>query len=397
MNKIPGISDINCSGRRVLVREDFNVPIADGVVADTSRIDRAIPTIQQLLKANAAVMLCSHLGRPVEGEYDAAFSLAPIAQILSDKLGLEVRLQRDWLQGVEIQPGEVVLCENVRCNPGEAANDISLAKQMASLCDVFVMDAFATAHREQASTTGIIHYVDYACAGPLLLQELTMLEQALAKPARPLLAVVGGAKVSTKIQLLESLLNKVDVLIVGGGIANTFLKAAGFEIGKSLYEPDFVELAQRLILQAKEQQVAIPLPQDVVVATEFSAAAEGVMKSVGSVAADELILDVGSATSTTYAGLLAAAKTVLWNGPVGVFEFPAFAAGTQQLGQAIVNSEAFSIAGGGDTVSALTQFELTSGISYVSTGGGAFLSYLQGEELPAVKALMNKRVGDYAK
>lgn len=381
------MSAVSLSNKRVMIREDLNVPIQEGRVTSDERIRRALPTIQAALKQNAAVMLLSHLGRPKEGEYDSVFSLAPVAKRLTELLQQEVLLIKDWLDGVDVAPGQVVLCENVRFNRGEKANDVALSQRMAELCDVFVMDAFATAHRAQASTVGVATYANEACAGPLLIEELTALSTALQNPKRPLLAVVGGSKVSTKIQLLDSLVNKVDVLIVGGGIANTFLAAKGHKIGCSLYEADWVESAKKLLDRAEKNNVAIPLPVDVLVATEFSKDADAVVRSLDDVADNEMILDVGPETAKTYSELMKAVGTIVWNGPVGVFEFPAFSAGTRALGEAIAASDGYSIAGGGDTIAALDQFHLVDKVNYVCTGGGAFLEYLEGKTLPAVAAL----------
>ncbi len=394
MVTIPSIMDQTLGQQRLLVREDFNVPMDNGIITDEARIVRALPGIRHLLAQGAAVILCSHLGRPQEGQFDPQYSLAPVAKALSAHLGVPVPLVSNWLQGVDVQPGEVVLCENVRFCEGESANDSKLSQAMAQLCDVFVMDAFATAHRAHASTVGVISYAKHACAGPLLMAELSALGRALDAPSLPLLAVVGGAKVSTKIQLLESLLKKVQVLFVGGGIANTFLKATGVQVGKSLYEPDFVPLAGRLLEQVQRLGVEIPLPTDVRVATSFHADAPARVCAVDDIQANELILDVGPNTAARYPNWLNSAKTVIWNGPVGVFEFNEFAHGTRALGQAIAQSPAFSIAGGGDTLAALSEFGLSDSISYISTGGGAFLSYLQGDPLPAVAALQ-QRVSEY--
>jgi phosphoglycerate kinase len=385
------LADTDIQHKRVLIREDLNVPLKERQVVNDERIQRALPTIQYALSQSAAVLICSHLGRPQEGVYDESLSLAPVADALSQSLGQPVRLEKNWLNGVEIQPGEVVLCENVRFNVGEKANDVQLSQKMAALCDVFVMDAFATAHRVQASTVGVIDYAPVACAGPLLASELQALERALGQPEHPVVAIVGGSKVSTKIQLIERLLDSVDTLIVGGGIANTCLLAVGYSVGDSLVEADWVEEAKRLLALAKEKDVNMPLPVDVAVAKEFSEVATRVEKPLADVAVDDYILDVGQQTFECYAELMQSAKVIVWNGPVGVFEFSNFSAGTQALGQAVVSSNAFSLAGGGDTVAAISQFNLKDGISYVSTGGGAFLEWMQGDILPAVSAL-NKRV-----
>lgn len=379
--------DLDLAGKRVLIREDFNVPIAAGEVSSDLRIKAALPTIQLALAQGARVMLMSHLGRPKEGKFSAEDSLAPVARRLSQLLGAEVPLVSQWLGGVEVAPGSAVLCENVRMNVGEASDDPALAARYAALCDVFVMDAFGTAHRAQASTHGVIRAATVACGGPLLMAELDALTRALDHPRRPLLAIVGGSKVSTKLSLLGALSAKVDQLIVGGGIANTFIAAAGYGIGKSLSEPDLVPEAQRLIAQAKAQGREIPIPLDVIVATAFSAEAPARICAVDQIGSDEMILDIGPATQAAYAARIAAAGTVVWNGPVGVFEFPAFASGTRAVAQAIAASRAFSIAGGGDTLAAIDQFHVASEIGYISTGGGAFLEFLEGQTLPAVAAL----------
>ena len=381
------MEDLDLAGKRVMIREDFNVPVSAGRVTSDARILAALPTIRMALDKGAAVLLLSHLGRPVEGQYDPQFSLRPVADRLSELLGLEVRLQQDWLGGVELQPGEVVLCENVRFNPGEKENDNGLAVSMAGMCDVFVMDAFGTAHRAQASTEGVIRRAPLACAGPLLSRELDALHKALQEPLRPLLAIVGGSKVSTKLTVLETLLDKVDELIVGGGIANTFIAASGHDVGKSLYEPDLIHEAQRLIRKAHAGGGSIPIPRDVVVAKSFSADARPLVRSVDEVGPDDMILDIGPLTAVEYAEIIAGAGTLIWNGPVGVFEFPAFAAGTRAMAEAIERSEAFSIAGGGDTLAAIDQFGVSDAISYISTGGGAFLEFVEGKTLPAVAAL----------
>ncbi len=381
------MQDLDLDGRRVLIREDFNVPMADGAVTSDKRIVAALPTIQQALGKGAAVILMSHLGRPVEGEYDEQYSLAPVAASLSTHLGQKVQLVQDWLGGVEVKPGEVILCQNVRFNPGEKANDEALARRMAALCDVFVMDAFGTAHRAQASTEGVGHYAPIACAGPLLAGELDALKLALEDPQRPLLAIVGGSKVSTKLSVLETLLDRTDQLIVGGGIANTFIAATGHEVGQSLYEPDLIDAAQRLVRLAHERGGNIPIPVDVVVAKSFSADASASVRPVDAVGEDELILDIGPLTAANYAEIIWGAGTVLWNGPVGVFEFENFAGGTRTVAEAIEKSRAFSIAGGGDTLAAIDQFDVAGGISYISTGGGAFLEFVEGKTLPAVAML----------
>ncbi len=384
------MTDINLTNKRVLIREDFNVPMIDGKISSDARIQAALPTIKLALEANAKVILLSHLGRPTEGEFKAEFSLAPVAERLSQLLNKPVKFISQWLDGVELNVGEIALCENVRMQIGEKKNDPTLAKKIAALADVFVMDAFATAHRAEASTMGVAQFAPFACAGLLLAAELVALEKALANPARPLVAIIGGSKVSTKLTVLDALINKVDKLIVGGGIANTFLAAQGFPIGKSLYEADLIPAAQSLWHLAKEKKVTILLPSDVVVAQEFSASAKPLLKQAMDVAANEMILDVGPATQAEYAVALKEAGTILWNGPVGVFEFDAFAKGTESLAHTIAQSSAFSIAGGGDTLAAIEKYAIAKQISYISTGGGAFLEFVEGKELPAVKILQER-------
>ena len=378
------------AGKRVMIREDFNVPLLAGKVTSDARIRAALPTIRFALEKGAAVILLSHLGRPVEGEFSAEFSLAPVAEHLAGLLQQAVRFEPRWLDGIELEPGEVVLCENVRFNPGEKKNDERLAAKMAALCDIFVMDAFGTAHRAQASTEGVIRLAPIACAGLLLSRELDALEKSMREPVRPLLAIVGGAKVSTKLTVLENLLGVVDELIVGGGIANTFIAAAGYQVGRSLYEPDLVADAQRLIRRAHKKGGNIFLPKDLLVAKSFAAEAEPMIRRLDEVASDEMILDIGPLTAVEYAGIIDGAGTIVWNGPVGVFEFPAFAAGTRAVAEAIARSKAFSIAGGGDTLAAVDQFGVGEKISYISTGGGAFLEFIEGKTLPAVAALQDR-------
>jgi phosphoglycerate kinase len=382
--------DLDLAGKRVLIRQDLNVPVKNGVVTSDIRIQASVPTIEQALAAGAAVMLMSHLGRPVEGQYDEASSLKPVAERLSALLGKPVRLEKDWLDGIVIAPGEVVLCENVRFNAGEEKNNDELGKKMAALCDIFVMDAFGTAHRAQASTHSVAKFAPVVCAGPLLSSELDALGKALETPAKPLVAIVGGSKVSTKLTVLKSLSEKVDQLIVGGGIANTFIAAAGFPVGKSLYEADLIEEAQRLIAAAKTAGSDIPIPVDVVCAKEFSETAVATIKKVEDVEADDLILDIGPDTAKHYAELLKSAGTIVWNGPVGVFEIEQFSHGTQTLATAIAESSAFSIAGGGDTLAAIDKYGINDQVSYTSTGGGAFLEFLEGKELPAVAILQSR-------
>jgi phosphoglycerate kinase len=391
--KVLRMTDLDLAGKRVLIREDLNVPVADGVVTSDARIRASLPTIQAAKSKGAAVMLMSHLGRPDEGVYAEEFSLAPVAKRLSELLSSPVRLVKDWLDGVSVAPGEVVLLENVRFNKGEKKDKEDLAQKMAALCDVYVMDAFGTAHRAEASTHGVARFAKVACAGPLLTNELDALEKALQNPKRPLIAIVAGSKVSTKLTVLESLLGRVDQLIVGGGIANTFLAAVGLPVGKSLYEANMLDIAKRLLEKSKQTGVGIPLPIDVVVAKEFSAASPATIKAVADVAADDLILDVGPKTSALFDQLLAKAGTVVWNGPVGVFEFDAFGAGTKAMALSIAKSSAFSIAGGGDTLAAIEKYDVETDISYISTGGGAFLEFLEGKTLPAVAALEARAAG----
>ena len=378
--------DVDLSGKRVLIREDLNVPIADGKISSDARIRAALPSIRLALDANAAVMLASHLGRPTEGEPDEKFSLQPVADRLSELLDVDVALVTDWIDGIDVEPGSIVLLENVRFLRGEKACDETLSRKMAALCDVFVMDAFGTAHRAQASTYGVAEYAAIACAGPLLTAELDALGKALSNPARPLVAIVGGSKVSTKLTVLDALAGIVDCLIVGGGIANTFIAADGHGVGLSLYEPDMLDIARDL-LKPKEGRATIPLPSDVVVADEFSATASATQKVVEAVSADELILDIGRDTAAQFASILAGAGTIIWNGPVGVFEFDQFAEGTKLVAQAIADSDAFSVAGGGDTLAAIDKFDVADRISYISTGGGAFLEFVEGKKLPAVEIL----------
>ncbi|MGH8282337.1 MAG: phosphoglycerate kinase [Gammaproteobacteria bacterium] len=382
------MSDLDLRGKRVLIREDLNVPQDEhGRISSDARIRASVPTIKTAIQAGARVMLLSHLGRPKEGEFDATLSLAPVAERLTELLGVKVSLVKDWINGVQAAPGDVVLCENVRFLRGEKQDDEALARKMAALCDIYVMDAFGTAHRAEASTHSIAKYAPVACAGPLLASELEALGRALDKPARPLVAIVAGSKVSTKLTVLDALTKVVDQLIVGGGIANTFIAAAGYKVGKSLNEPDLIPEAKRLMGAARSRGGNIPLPTDVVVASEFSVSAEADVRDVNAVGADEMILDIGPDTAELYAALLKTAGTIVWNGPVGVFEFDQFGEGTKILAHAIAESPAFSIAGGGDTLAALDKYGLTDRISYVSTGGGAFLEFLEGRKLPAVAVL----------
>ena len=381
------MTDLDLTGKRVLIRQDLNVPVADGKVTSDQRITASIPTLRLALEKGAAVMVTSHLGRPKEGTWSEADSLAPVAARLSELLGFEVPLVRDYLDGVDVRPGQLVLLENCRMNLGEGKDDEALSKQYAALCDVFVMDAFGTAHRAQASTHGAIRFAKQAAGGPLLMAELDALDKALASPARPLLAIVAGSKVSTKLELLSSLVGKVDQLIVGGGIANTFIAALGHGVGKSLVELDLIDTAKRIMADAKARGADIPLPLDVVVAPAFAADAPATIKRIDEVAADDMILDIGPQTAQAYAALIAKAGTVVWNGPVGVFEFDAFGHGTEAVARAIAASPAFSIAGGGDTLAAVDKYGIEDEVSYISTGGGAFLEFLEGKTLPAVAAL----------
>ncbi len=381
------MTDLDLSGKRVLIRQDLNVPIENGQITSEQRITASLPTLKLALEKGAAVLVTSHLGRPTEGQWSEENSLAPVAARLSELLGREVPLVRDWVDGVQVEPGQIVLLENCRMNVGEGKDDEALARRYAALCDVFVMDAFGTAHRAQASTHGVIRFADIAAGGPLLMAELDALAKALKEPAQPLLAIVAGSKVSTKLELLANLVGKVDQLIVGGGIANTFIAAAGHAVGKSLYEPDLLDTARTIVADAKARGADIPLPVDVVVAKQFLPDAVAEVKAVDAVAEDDLILDIGPQTAAHYAQLIAKAGTVVWNGPVGVFEFAAFSKGTEALARAIAASPAFSIAGGGDTLAAVDKFDIAAQVSYISTGGGAFLEFLEGKTLPAVAAL----------
>ncbi len=380
------MSELDLAGKRVLIREDLNVPVKDGHVSSDARIRACLPTIQLAVKAGAKVMLMSHLGRPTEGEYNERYSLAPVAQHLSKLLDRHVPLVKDWLDTeIELNEGELVLLENVRFNLGEKQDNEGLAKKMAALCDVYVMDAFGTAHRAQASTHGVAKFATVACAGPLLAGELEALAKALDKPKSPLIAIVGGSKVSTKLEVLSVLSSKVDGLIVGGGIANTFLAAAGFPVGKSLCEHDLLDLAKQMITASN-----IVLPTDVVVAKEFSDSAVATVKAVEDVAADDMILDIGPDSAKALSALLESAQTIIWNGPVGVFEIEQFAAGTQAIAMAIASNQGFSIAGGGDTLAAVDKYSIADKVSYISTGGGAFLEFVEGKVLPAVAMLESR-------
>ena len=388
------LADLDLAGKRVLIREDLNVPIKDGRITAEQRIVAALPTLRLALEKGAAVMVTSHLGRPIEGQWSEADSLAPVAARLAEHLGRPVPLIRDWVDGgFELAPGEIVLLENCRMNPGEGKDDEVLSKKYAALCDIFCMDAFGTAHRAQASTHGAIRFAKIACGGPLLMAELDALAKALEKPARPLLAIVAGSKVSTKLELLSNLVGNVDQLIVGGGIANTFLAAQGLPVGKSLCEADLLDTARKIIADANARGAHIPLPVDVVVAPTFAADAPASIKEVDRVAPGDMILDIGPATAKQYADIIAKAGSVIWNGPVGVFEFDAFGEGTRAVAEAIAASSAFSIAGGGDTLAAVEKYGVESGISYISTGGGAFLEFCEGKPLPAVLALQARAQG----
>ena len=381
------MSDLDLNSKRVLIREDLNVPVKNGKVTSDARLKAAIPTIELALSKGAKVMVMSHLGRPEEGVYDAESSLQPVVDYLAEALAAPVRLAANYLDGIDINAGEVVVFENVRFNKGEGKNDDVLAQKLAALCDVFVMDAFGTAHRAQASTHGVAKFAPVACAGPLLVAELDALAAALKNPKRPLVAIVGGSKVSTKLTVLESLSGIVDQLIVGGGIANTFIAANGNNVGKSLYEADLIPEAQRLMAQARARGGNIPVPTDVVVGQAFSETTVATLKQVAAVDDADMIFDIGPDTTAQLVKILKSAGTIVWNGPVGVFEFDQFAAGTKELAQAIADSDAFSIAGGGDTLAAIDKYNIADNISYISTGGGAFLEFLEGKTLPAVAIL----------
>jgi phosphoglycerate kinase len=386
------MDDLPLAGKRVLIREDFNVPLKDGHITDDTRLRAGLPTLQRALAAGARVLVMSHLGRPKEGVFDGAASLAPVASALSTLLGTPVRLVRDWIDGVDCAIGECVLLENVRFLSGEEKDDETLARRMAALCDIYVNDAFATAHRAQASTHGVARFAPVACAGPLMKAEIDALRQALHAPTRPLVAVVGGSKVSTKLDVLESLVAKVDQLIVGGGIANTFMKAAGLPIGKSLCEEDMLDTARRIMADARARGAEVPVPVDVVCAKAFAEDAVATVKAARDVADDDLILDVGPQTARRFAELVHGAGTIVWNGPLGVFEFDQFGHGTETLARAIADAPGFSIAGGGDTLAAISKYGITDQVSYISTAGGAFLEYLEGKTLPAV-AVLDARAG----
>jgi len=391
--KVLRMTDTDLRNKRVLIREDLNVPVQGGTVTSDARIRAALATIRYALDQHARVFILSHLGRPKEGEADPALTLAPVAARLSELLGKPVPLRRDWLDGVDCAPGSAVLCENVRFLPGEKQDDPQLARRLAALCDVFVMDAFGTAHRAEASTHGVARFAPVACAGPLLVGELEALERALKEPARPLVAIVGGSKVSTKLTVLEALLERVDQLIVGGGIANTFLAATGIDVGKSLCEMEMLDVARRLMDRARARGAEIPLPSDVVVGREFAATAHADVRPVREVRGDEMILDIGPDTADRCSALLQSAGTIIWNGPVGVFEFDQFGEGTRAIATGVARSKAFSLAGGGDTLAAIEKYGVEDGISYVSTGGGAFLEFVEGKTLPAVAVLEQRAHG----
>jgi phosphoglycerate kinase len=386
------MTDLDLKGKRVLIRQDLNVPLDNGRITSEQRISASLPTLKAALANGATVLVMSHLGRPREGVWSEADSLSPVAKRLSEMLGIDVPLVKDWVDGAQVAPESLTLLENCRMNVGEGKDDEALSKKYAALCDVFVMDAFGTAHRAQASTHGVIRQAPIACGGPLLMAELDALGKALHEPARPLLAIVAGSKVSTKLELLTSLVSKVDQLIVGGGIANTFLAALGHPVGKSLCERDLLDTAKQIMADAKARGAEIPIPTDVVVAPAFAADAPATVKRIADVGADDMILDIGPETSARYAAMIRDAGTVVWNGPVGVFEFDAFGHGTEALAEAIADSQAFSIAGGGDTLAAVDKYGIADKVSYISTGGGAFLEFLEGKELPAVAALKARAV-----
>jgi phosphoglycerate kinase len=381
------IADLDLSGKTVLIREDYNVPMKNNEITDDIRIKATLPTLRQILEAGAKIIIVSHLGRPDEGKYDEAFSLAPVAKSLSNHLSMDVPLIKDWVNGIGMSDYKIVLCENVRFEKGEIGNDDELSRKMAQLCQIYINDAFATAHRSQASTHGVAKYAPVSAAGPLLISELKALTKALRKPTKPIVAIIGGAKISTKLTILEALYEKIDKLILGGGIVNTFLKAAGYEIGKSLYEPDLVEIAEKLIKQAEKYNCDIPLPIDVVTGESFDEETIAETKSINEVEKNDVIMDVGPKTTKQLNKIITKAKTIVWNGPLGVFEFEQFSQGTKNIAQAIAASDAYSIAGGGDTIAAIYKFKVEKNISYISTGGGAFLEFLEGKKLPAIEIL----------
>lgn len=384
---IPTMSDFDLKGKQILIREDFNVPLKNGEITSDIRIRAALPTIKQALKAGGKIMLMSHLGRPTEGSYDETFSLAPVAKALSEMLKMDVPLIQNWVNGVNMGDASVVLLENVRFNHGETDNNVELSKKMAALCDIFVMDAFATSHRAEASTYGIIKYAKQSCIGPLMQSELEALSKVLEKPAHPVVAIIGGSKVSTKLALLDSLVKKVDALIIGGGIANTFLAAEGYTVGKSLHEPDLIDEAERLTVEAKQRNAEIPLPIDVVVAERMAEGVESYVRLVSQIDDNEKIFDMGPDTIKNFVTIIKKAKTILWNGPIGAFEIEAFSHGTQAIAKAIAESKAFKVAGGGDTLAAIEKYRISNKIDYISTGGGAFLTILEGKKLPVIEAL----------
>ena len=387
MSILVKIADLDLSNKTILIREDYNVPMKNSEITDDTRITATLSTLKQILEAGSKIIIMSHLGRPEEGRYDETFSLMPIAKSLSDHLGVEVPLIKDWVNGIEMSRHQIVLCENVRFEKGEINNDDELSRKMAKLCQIYINDAFATAHRAQASTHGVAKYASVSAAGPLLINELKALTKALRKPAKPIVAIIGGAKVSTKLTILETLFEKVDKLILGGGIVNTFLKAAGYEIGKSLYEPNLVKIAGKLIEQTEKNNCVIPLPVDVVTGENFDENTIAKTKSINEIEENDIIMDVGPKTIKQLNEIILKAKTIVWNGPLGVFEFKQFSEGTKNLAKAIATSNAYSIAGGGDTIAAISKFKVEKNISYISTGGGAFLEFLEGKKLPAIAIL----------
>ena len=387
MSILVKIADLDLSNKTILIREDYNVPMKNSEITDDTRITATLSTLKQILEAGSKIIIMSHLGRPEEGRYDETFSLIPIAKSLSDHLGVEVPLIKDWVNGIEMSRHQIVLCENVRFEKGEINNDDELSRKMAKLCQIYINDAFATAHRAQASTHGVAKYASISAAGPLLINELKALTKALRKPAKPIVAIIGGAKVSTKLTILETLFEKVDKLILGGGIVNTFLKAAGHEIGKSLYEPNLVKIAGKLIEQTEKNNCVIPLPVDVVTGENFDENTIAKTKSINEIEENDIIMDVGPKTIKQLNEIILKAKTIVWNGPLGVFEFKQFSQGTKNLAKAIATSNAYSIAGGGDTIAAISKFKVEKNISYISTGGGAFLEFLEGKKLPAIAIL----------
>ena len=387
MSILVKIADLDLSDKTVLIREDYNVPMKNFEITDNTRITATLPTLKYVINAGAKIILVSHLGRPEEGKYNEMFSLAPVAKFLSSQLGFEVPLIKNWVDGIEMSNYQIVLCENVRFEKGEIDNDEELSRKMAQLCQIYVNDAFATAHRAQASTHGIAKYAAISAAGPLLVSELKALTKALRKPAKPIVAIIGGAKVSTKLTIIKKLLKKIDTLILGGGIVNTFLNAAGYEIGKSLYEKDLVETSKRLMEQAKKNNCNILLPDDVLTGKKFEENVTAKMKPISDIEKNDIIMDIGPKAIKKLNAIIKDAKTIVWNGPLGVFEFKQFSDGTKNLAQEIAKSDAYSIAGGGDTIAAITKFNVKKDISYISTGGGAFLEFLEGKKLPAIEIL----------